>query len=1145
MRLAALTLENYGPFRRQHLLLDPAPGRLNLLVAPNGAGKSVLRRAFGDLLFDIPERSPMSWQYGTQNMRIIARLHDAAGELELTRRSGRGNTLSDANGPVPPELVRRLLGSADRPLFKDLFALDSHLLREGGLQLSRSSGRLGAMLLAGSGGLGRVQHLLDRLMEARDAIGRAERRHESKPLWKARKEAIEAGRALAQAALRPEAYLALEKRAADTATELQTLRAERDAVATALGRLTALRAVRPWLDRRRDALAALADSDDVPRLEPGFEARWRRAVEDHVRAAAAAAERARQAEDAEAALAAPPPDTALLDAAEQVEAILRDAVTALNAASHLPGVEAHYRQAGLEAARLRRELGWDEAVPVPAVPALRPARELLARRAGLVEAAEAAGRELATARRRVEQAQADLDGLPPEEDTAALSGLLRDIRAAGDPARRLETARLARRDAEAALASALAALPERALTRQQLAQTRAPAEATLTACEQVLTEAEAAYRDSLNARHKLARQQAEEQVALQRLMRDAALPEPGALAAARAGRDLLWDAVQAGDAAAAPRFEQALRQADAVADTLIAHAAQAAEAAARRRRIDDLTVQHPQAEGECAAASDVLRQARDRLAALAEAAGAPSAALPAALRGFLAARATALGAAVTLDRTSAEEADVSAALEQAGQRLAALGVAGDSLAAQLEAAEHRIAAAREAEAARKAVLSDGRKAGRDLQERLAAEARARQALAQWQAAWRDAIGALARPADETPEATGTALDLVDQLRGQQAAAAAAEVRIRDMRAAIDGFAVGIAALCARAAPDLAALAPQEAASQLQKRLRGQREAAARQERDLRNRDAARQAALRADEAARAASNELAAQRAALRADSNAAAETQLRRIAAVAEAEAALGDARRHILAQAGGRADGELEALAASTTDAEDAADIDRLKARQAELAGKLENASAEARSAAEALERGSTGEDAVTAAARREAALTALARHAEEALVLHAAASLLRAALEAERVESGAGTVARIGAAFRALTGGAYAGVAVEDRGNEQVMVALEAAGNGRKDIGDGLSEGTSDQLFLALRLVALEDYVAGQPPLPFIADDVLQTFDDARAVAALRALLDLSVHVQVIVLTHHPHVRALADCLPAGTVHEVVLSELAEAA
>jgi len=54
------------------------------------------------------------------------------------------------------------------------------------------------------------------------------------------------------------------------------------------------------------------------------------------------------------------------------------------------------------------------------------------------------------------------------------------------------------------------------------------------------------------------------------------------------------------------------------------------------------------------------------------------------------------------------------------------------------------------------------------------------------------------------------------------------------------------------------------------------------------------------------------------------------------------------------------------------------------------------------------------------------------------------------------------------------------------------------------DQLSEGTCDQLYLALRIAALEDYAKTASPLPFIADDILQTFDDARTSATLHALL-----------------------------------------
>jgi uncharacterized protein YhaN len=1140
MRLDSLILDSYGPFLNQELTFDPAPGRLNLLVAPNGAGKSVLRGAFSDLLFDIGHQSPMTFAYPAARLRLTARVRlEDGGTRVLMRRKGQGNTLSDGAAPMAPEDLRALLGGADQYLFEALFALDSHALRRGGDDLSHSSGRLGHMLLAGGGGLG-TERLLEALIRDRDAIGRADHRHIARPLWRAAAEAAEAGRRLAHAALRPDAWQGMEKRAAEAERQLAVLREERVAVEAELAGLTALRAVRPWLARRDGALAVLAAAGDVPRLEPDFETRWHTAVEEHVRFGAAAAERARQAAEAEAALAGQAPDTTLLQAAERIEQVLRDAIRAASATNDLPRIEAGCHDAVVEAARLRRELGWEAAVQVPPAPALRAARVLLTARTGLVADAGSTASELAKARQHLKGAQADLDALPPAEDTAALAALVRDIRAAGDPARRLDTARRARRDAEAALVAALAGLPGQRLTREQLAATKAPAEATLAAREAALTGAEAACRDALRVRDGLARERADAEADLARLTREAALPAPGALAAARAERDRLWDAVCAGGGADAfVAFERALRQADAVADLLIAHAAQVATAEAERRHIDDTADRHAAAERDCAVATTQLRRAREELAVLARAAGAPAQAIPAVLRAFLTARDTALQRGIALDRAGAEEADLVAALNEAARRLADLGAAGDGLAAMLGAAEMRVAESRDATAARKAALMEHRKAGREAQDRTAAEARARQALEVWTAAWREAVAVLARPDGESPEATGAALELVELLRAQETAVASASVRIRDMRAAIDDFAAGIAALCAQVAPDLAALPPQEAAARLRSMLRAQQDAATLRQAELSKRDAALIAAAAAGGKARAAAAELAALRAALGVTDDEAAAAQLERVRRVATAEKELAEARRHIASQGGDQPEAQLDAMAAASSAEEEKLRIGALEARQAQLGPLLEAASAEARSAADERSRAGQGEAAQEAAARREAALATLARHAEEALVLHAAASLLRAGMKSGEDAEGSAAVARIGAVFRRITGGAHAGVAVQDDGTDRVLVALEADGTTAKHVAE-LSEGTSDQLFLALRIAALEAYVRNNPPLPFIADDVLQTFDDARAAAALRALLDLSAHVQVIVLTHHPHVQALARALPAGTVHTVTLPD-----
>ena len=82
-----------------------------------------------------------------------------------------------------------------------------------------------------------------------------------------------------------------------------------------------------------------------------------------------------------------------------------------------------------------------------------------------------------------------------------------------------------------------------------------------------------------------------------------------------------------------------------------------------------------------------------------------------------------------------------------------------------------------------------------------------------------------------------------------------------------------------------------------------------------------------------------------------------------------------------------------------------------------------------------------------------------------------------------------------------------------------------NGQRPNGElvgiaGMSDGTRDQLYLALRLAAMELHLDQSHALPFIADDLFITYDDQRAKAGLEALGGLSEKTQVIFLSHHDH-------------------------
>jgi uncharacterized protein YhaN len=112
----------------------------------------------------------------------------------------------------------------------------------------------------------------------------------------------------------------------------------------------------------------------------------------------------------------------------------------------------------------------------------------------------------------------------------------------------------------------------------------------------------------------------------------------------------------------------------------------------------------------------------------------------------------------------------------------------------------------------------------------------------------------------------------------------------------------------------------------------------------------------------------------------------------------------------------------------------------------------------------------------------------------------------------------------------------VDVDDRG-EPILVGVRH--DGRSVAVDGMSDGTRDQLYLALRLATLEWRLETSEPMPFIVDDILINFDDDRSRAAIKALAELSRRNQVILFTHHQKIVEQAETV--GGTSEIVIHRL----
>lgn len=143
-------------------------------------------------------------------------------------------------------------------------------------------------------------------------------------------------------------------------------------------------------------------------------------------------------------------------------------------------------------------------------------------------------------------------------------------------------------------------------------------------------------------------------------------------------------------------------------------------------------------------------------------------------------------------------------------------------------------------------------------------------------------------------------------------------------------------------------------------------------------------------------------------------------------------------------------------------------------------------------------------------------------------AARNILDQAVENFRQRNQSTLLDRAGYYFSLLTCNSFAGLDVDDSEGSPVLLAVRSPSEGEESElvpMDGLSDGTRDQLFLALRLAGIEQHLQRHEPMPVIADDILINFDDPRAAATLRCLGELAKKTQVLLFTHHRHLVELA--------------------
>lgn len=170
-----------------------------------------------------------------------------------------------------------------------------------------------------------------------------------------------------------------------------------------------------------------------------------------------------------------------------------------------------------------------------------------------------------------------------------------------------------------------------------------------------------------------------------------------------------------------------------------------------------------------------------------------------------------------------------------------------------------------------------------------------------------------------------------------------------------------------------------------------------------------------------------------------------------------------------------------------------------------------------------------------RRRTILLDVEDRALRYLRLRAGIAAAEQALRIYRDKHRSSMMERASAAFRGISRDAYSSLTTQLDRDSEVLIAV-AAGGGSK-VASELSKGTRFQLYLALRLAGYYEFASTRGAVPFIADDIMETFDDHRAEETFRLFAEMAQIGQLVYLTHHRHLCEIARRVhPRVRVHDL---------
>lgn len=1146
MRLKRLDLTRYGKFTDYNVDFgESVPGTpdLHVIYGLNEAGKSTLFAAWLDFLYGIETQSPFNFLHSYSTMRIGAALELSSGVREFVRIKRPQNSILDAHEqPVAENAILGELGGIDREAYRTMFSLDDDTLEKGGESILKARGDLGQLLFSGSSGLADLSHKIVDLRSEADSFYKSHAR--SGQLHDLQKEFTQLKQEREQIDTQASKHAELAETCKRTKARYDETAARRGQIQLRKDEIQRLLNARSPLAKLRSLREQLAPLEELPDAAAGCAEELPGLRDEEIKLKTQIQSNAEEVERSTSAVEAITLDDAGLRVAGRLDEIGSLRARYVTADKDLPDRRQKLKDLDLAIAfHLRQIERQGETNPerlILLVSTMERLRELMESHSGVETAKNKAAEELSEARHRLNEAS---DKLANTTDTtyanterekllANLKEALAALRTSDHAARR----RLAERaclQARAMLNDYLAAMaPWRGDVDQLVAMTIPDTE--------ILQHWKMAQQ---NVQKRIDQQSGE----IERLktecmhlsaQHDAVSSATGLItdqeaAVIRTERDHAWaEHRDRLDASSADRFEELLRHDDGVVVRRFGH-------------MTELAQLHETAKALKVAESDLTRAEELHTQTLAEAEGlardiamaigALSSMLPfdwtlPQLEAWLTRRGKVLELRGSL---RAAERDLQEAQNDAGVVRGRLAAALRALKLPFpEKADEAIfvAAAQSAldnEAEFRRLLQTLEERQRDVSARERALERAETGKRQWDAAWKEICGSCWLGESGTTPTIAAARgilkvtsDLASALKERSMLADRVDKMEKDQVAFRD--AVTSLATVLGIAPK-SVITVMELVRQIDERVRK-----AQADRTQKAKEAERL------DAARATSRKLAKEK--LAHDRRKYEMTAFFGVSTLAEVAAKLDQiaTRENLRRQAAEVAQEILGALRlVSLREAEaalDSADRTALELELAEITAQAETLEQEWRDSYAAYKDAEKQIEAIGGDAKvakieeqRRTILLEIEEGARRYIRLRAGAVATEQALRLYRERHRSSMMARASEALRIISRGAYTHLTTQPDKDSEVLIAIAADKSSKLVI--EMSRGTRFQLYLALRVAGYFEFAKARSPVPFIADDIMETFDDFRAEEAFRLFSQMAETGQVVYLTHHRHLCEIA--------------------